>query len=162
MSDLTETHEPLTFQVVVDAGDPHLLARFWAAALRYEVEDHDAMVRGLLDQGLVGDADVVEVDGVLHFAAAVGIRPPGADQAEAARNQRLLFVAVPEAKTVKNRVHLDLHVAGPERTADAEARLESEVARVEALGATVLYRHDEADGRWVTLADPEGNELCLH
>ena len=36
------------------------------------------------------------------------------------------------------------------------------VARLVDLGAVELYRHDEADGRWITMADPEGNELCLH
>lgn len=153
---------PLTFQVVFDSADPHAQARFWAAAMRYEVEADDEMVRGLLDQGVVGDDDVVEIDGVMYFRAGVGIRPPGADLAEALRNQRILFMAVPEAKTVKNRVHLDLHVAGPERTDAAEARLAAEVERLEGLGATVLRRHDDIDGRWVTLADPEGNELCVH
>ena len=61
-----------------------------------------------------------------------------------------LFLPVPEPKTAKNRFHPDLH------TPD----LDVEVARVTALGATVLARHDEA-GRWVVLADPEGNEFCL-
>jgi predicted enzyme related to lactoylglutathione lyase len=61
-----------------------------------------------------------------------------------------LFLPVPEPKTAKNRFHPDLH------TPD----LDAEVARVTALGASVLARHDEA-GRWVVLADPEGNEFCL-
>ncbi len=61
-----------------------------------------------------------------------------------------LFLPVPEPKTAKNRFHPDLH------TAD----LEEEVARVTALGARVLARHD-SPGRWVVLAEPEGNEFCL-
>lgn len=65
----------------------------------------------------------------------------------------LLFEAVPEGKTVKNRVHLDLQ---PERTRDKE------VARLEALGATVIGDRRRPDGvGWVVMADPEGNELCV-
>ena len=64
----------------------------------------------------------------------------------------LVFVPVPERKTVKNRIHLDVSPVGCER--------DEEVARVEALGAT---RADVGQGeqRWVVLADPEGNELCV-
>jgi hypothetical protein len=42
------------------------------------------------------------------------------------------------------------------------ALLEAEAARLVDLGAVELYRHDDVDGRWITMADPEGNELCLH
>ncbi|MER7953383.1 VOC family protein [Streptomyces sp. NPDC096030] len=66
----------------------------------------------------------------------------------------LLFVQVPEGKTVKNRVHLDLR---PEdRSRDAE------VERLLAVGATMVGDHRNADGTgWATLADPEGNEFCV-
>ncbi len=66
----------------------------------------------------------------------------------------LLFLAVPERKTVKNRVHLDLQPQ--DRGRDAE------VERVLALGATLVADLREPDGTgWVVLADPEGNELCI-
>ncbi|MEU9305175.1 VOC family protein [Streptomyces sp. NPDC048269] len=66
----------------------------------------------------------------------------------------LLFVTVPDAKTVKNRVHVDLQPQ--DRTRDEE------VERIVALGATVVGDHRRADGTgWVTLADPEGNEFCV-
>ncbi|WP_445401604.1 VOC family protein [Streptomyces sp. LE64] len=66
----------------------------------------------------------------------------------------LLFIRVPEGKTVKNRVHLDLQPQ--DRTRDEE------VERLVALGATVTGDHRRPDGSgWVTLADPEGNELCV-
>lgn len=66
----------------------------------------------------------------------------------------LLFVRVPDAKTVKNRLHLDL--TPTDRTRDEE------VERVIGLGATVLADRRNADGSgWVTLADPEGNEFCV-
>ncbi|NUW32272.1 VOC family protein [Nonomuraea sp. SMC257] len=67
----------------------------------------------------------------------------------------LLFIRVPEGKTVKNRVHLDVN--GTEgRTRDEE------VERLLGLGATVFEDHRKADGTgWVTLHDPEGNEFCV-
>lgn len=152
---------PLTFQVTFDAVDPHAQARFWAAVLHYEVEDQDGFVRGLLDQGVVGEDEVIEIDGRMSFRQGAGIRPPGVDDTEVRDNKRILFMAVPEPRVVKNRVHLDVHVGARDDPDEGRAHLEAEVERIEALGATVLHRHDEADGRWVTLADPEGNELCL-
>ncbi|MFE0581491.1 VOC family protein [Streptomyces sp. NPDC058874] len=66
----------------------------------------------------------------------------------------LLFVTVPDAKSVKNRVHVDLQPQ--DRTRDEE------VERILALGATVVGDHRRPDGTgWVTLADPEGNEFCV-
>jgi hypothetical protein len=66
----------------------------------------------------------------------------------------LLFIRVPESKTVKNRVHLDW--VPTERTRDEE------VDRVLALGATTYEDHRTAEGPgWVTLLDPEGNEFCV-
>ncbi|OEJ33396.1 VOC family protein [Streptomyces subrutilus] len=66
----------------------------------------------------------------------------------------LLFVTVPDAKIVKNRVHMDLQPQ--DRTRDEE------VERILALGATVVGDHRNPDGTgWVTLADPEGNEFCV-
>ncbi|GGV54527.1 glyoxalase [Streptomyces longisporoflavus] len=66
----------------------------------------------------------------------------------------MLFVTVPETKTVKNRVHVDLQPQ--DRTRDEE------VERVVALGAEIVGDHRKPDGRgWVTLTDPEGNEFCV-
>ena len=65
----------------------------------------------------------------------------------------LLFIAVPEGKTVKNRVHLDVRVG--------REQIEAEVARLVALGARELHRGSQGPSTWVTLADPEGNELCI-
>ncbi len=62
-----------------------------------------------------------------------------------------MFIQVPEGKSVKNRVHLDL---------DAD-NVEAEVARVIALGATHIHDKDEFGMQWTTLADPEGNEFCI-
>ena len=66
----------------------------------------------------------------------------------------LLFIRVPEAKTVKNRVHVD--VVPSDRTRDEE------VERLLALGASVFEDHRRPDGSgWVTVTDLEGNEFCV-
>jgi hypothetical protein len=66
----------------------------------------------------------------------------------------LLFIPVPEAKSVKNRVHLDLQPTDSSRDA--------EVDRLLTLGASVVADHREPSGAgWVVLADPEGNEFCV-
>ncbi|WP_406860357.1 VOC family protein [Streptomyces sp. HUAS MG47] len=66
----------------------------------------------------------------------------------------VLFVTVPEAKSVKNRVHFDLQPQDRSR--------DEEVERLLKLGATLVGDHRRADGLgWVTLADPEGNEFCV-
>ena len=61
------------------------------------------------------------------------------------------FQQVPESKTVKNRVHIDLHTDDEER----------EAKRIEALGARRLYVSDDPEDIFITLADPEGNEFCV-
>jgi predicted enzyme related to lactoylglutathione lyase len=70
------------------------------------------------------------------------------------RRLQLLFIPVPEAKTVKNRVHLDV--------VPVEGSRDEEVERLLGLGATIVGDHRRPDGSgWVTLADPEGNEFCV-
>ncbi|TQM82113.1 putative enzyme related to lactoylglutathione lyase [Saccharothrix saharensis] len=65
----------------------------------------------------------------------------------------LLFIQVPEPKSVKNRVHLDLQ---PDTTRDAE------VERLLGIGAALVSDMRRPDGTgWVVLADPEGNEFCV-
>jgi Glyoxalase-like domain len=71
------------------------------------------------------------------------------------RRASLIFIEVPEGKTVKNRLHLDLR---PE----AGTTRDEEVARVLALGATVYDDQRRPDGSgWLVLTDPEGNEFCI-
>ena len=68
--------------------------------------------------------------------------------------QRLLFIEVPDAKQVKNRVHLDLK--------PAEGSRDEELERLLRLGSRRVADHRREDGTgWVTLADPEGNEFCI-
>jgi len=136
-----------TFQVVFDAADPHAAARFWAAALGYEPEDNSGVVDGLLATGHLPPESVVEVDGRSAFAdVAAASDPSGA-------RPRLLFQRVPESKSVKNRVHLDLHVGAD--------RVDAEAERLRSLGATHAWESADRGVRCVTLRDPEGNELCL-
>ncbi len=134
-------------QVVVSAHDPHALVRFWAEALHYEVEDTTALIEQVRDAGVAGEDMFFEAGGQLWWNDLVGASAPGG------AGPRLLFQRAPEAKEGRNRLHLDLKV-GPDRR-------DAEVARLVALGATVLYEVDEPGGRFVTLADPEGNELCV-
>lgn len=134
------------FQLAIDCTDPHALVAFWAAAMDLEVEDHEPLIRRMLDEGFATDDMVEERDGRLVWPDAAACRSE--DGAT-----RLLFQAVPEPKTGQNRVHLDLHV-GP----DAK---DAEVARLEALGATRLWEGQQGPHTWVTLADPEGNEFCV-
>jgi hypothetical protein len=70
---------------------------------------------------------------------------------------------VPEPKTAKNRVHLDLHVSGERGTPPRERRrrIDAEAERLVAAGAARIAAHDEPDQYWVVLQDPEGNEFCL-
>ncbi len=64
----------------------------------------------------------------------------------------LLFQSVPEGKSVKNRLHLDVRPSGS---------MAAEVARLEAAGATAITRIDEGGSFWTVMGDPEGNEFCI-
>ncbi len=140
-------------QVVFDATEPHAQAAFWAEALHYEHEDIDAFVRGLVSAGHVPVEATIEVGGRRRWRSLASLRHPDdpVDERGAGVGRRILFQAVPETKTLKNRVHLDL-VVGP-------AERDAEVERLVALGATVTGVHDGDDGRWTLLVDPEGNEF---
>jgi len=77
---------------------------------------------------------------------------------------RLFFQRVPEPKTAKNRVHLDLSVVGGGRGTPPEesrALIAAAVERAVTAGATKVREFDEPTGYWVVLQDPEGNEFCL-
>ena len=133
-----------TFQLVIDCADPEPLARFWAAALRYEFEpppdgfatwDDYWRDFGLPEEDLgIGEDRIVDPEG----------RGPG-----------IWFQKVPERKTIKNRLHLDL---APHITDDRDALIDALLAR----GATrASVGQDEPEASWTVLADPEGNEFCV-
>ena len=136
------------FQVTVDAADPHTQANWWARALEWEVEpSNEDFIRGLVEAGRAQESDTTVFDGVLVWKVGAAISDPVHPG-----RPRVLFQLVPEGKTVKNRMHLDIR-AGDRR---------EEVARtLEQAGASVLYRDSQGPFEWVTMADPEGNEFCV-
>jgi len=137
-----------TFQVTMDCADPHTLADWWAQALGWQVEPSDeAFIRRMIDAGYAADSDTTTHRGVLVWKEGAAINHP---QGSA---PRMLFQFAPEAKTVKNRMHLDVRVG--------EENIESEVGRLAAAGATELWRGRQGPHWWVTMADPEGNEFCV-
>jgi hypothetical protein len=143
----------LRTQVVFDAADPHTIAAFWAEALHYEHEELGPFIDGLLEAGHAPVELTTEVDGKRRWRELATLRHPDdpVDERGAGLGRRILFQTVPEPKTVKNRVHLDI-VVGPEAHG-------AEVERLVALGATVVSVHDGPDGKWTLLTDPEGNEF---
>jgi hypothetical protein len=108
------------FALSIDCGDAGQLAAFWAAALGREVEP-----------------------GATPESAAIAPAEAGAAA------PRLLFHQVPEPKTVKNRLHIDL----------ISAAFEPESQRLVALGASRIRDVTKGSARWTTFADPEGNEF---
>ncbi|MEV0319967.1 VOC family protein [Streptomyces sp. NPDC050658] len=147
----------LHWKLVVDANDPHAQAAFWAETLGYEVEDNSALITRLLGFGALAESDVVDFRGRHAFRDLVAVRHPDDPYDEdsgTGLGRRILFQRVPETKSGKNRLHIDVHSAPNER--------EREVARVEALGAAVLRREKQPGGEWVVMTDPEGNEFCVH
>jgi hypothetical protein len=136
------------FQVTIDCSSPHELADWWAEALGWQVEQPDeAFIRRMVESGAASEEDTTRHRGALVWKIGTGLNSPDPGR------PRLLFQRVPEPKTVKNRLHLDVRV-GPERR-------EAEVARLLGLGATELWRASQGPYEWVTLADPEGNEFCV-
>ncbi|MGW5102248.1 VOC family protein [Streptomyces sp. NPDC004100] len=147
---------PLHWKLVIDAADPHAQADFWAAALRYEPEDNSALIERLLSFGALDGEATVEYHGHPAFRDLAGVRHPDDPYDPATGTglgRRLLFQRVPEPKTGKNRLHIDLH-PGPDHRAE-------EITRLKSLGARVLREVSEPAGDWVILADPEGNEFCV-
>jgi hypothetical protein len=153
---------PVRFQLVIDCKDPERLARFWAAALGYVLEpppegfatwDDWRRDIGLPDEDLGIGADSI-------------IDPRG-------EGPRIWFAARPDAKVVKNRLHLDIHAStnGPYASSVRKIPLEVRTQRVDAearrladLGATITgaLGSDGLDHYAVGMKDPEGNEFDIN
>jgi len=148
---------PPATQLVVYAADPHALARFWAAALGYHLEDNDAFIRSILEAGYAQESDTVVRDGRRFWKDALAIHHPDdpADpQTGITHGHRILFELQVTGKSDENRLHLDLNVG--------RERIPAETARLVGLGATLLYeRRDPPRGFFNRLTDPEGNEFCI-
>ena len=135
-------------QVTIDSADPHAQADWWAEALGWQVEPQDeAFIRRMVDAGHATEADTTTHRGALVWALGAAITSPDPGR------PRVLFQRVPEPRSGKNRLHLDVHVGAEQR--------EAEVSRLVGLGATELWRESQGPLEWVTLADPEGNEFCV-
>lgn len=140
---------PYRFQVTLDSNDPHVLADWWAETLGWQVEPSDeAFIRRMVAEGHATDADTTVHNGSLVWREGAAIRYPGEPAAP-----RVLFQLVPENKSSKNRMHLDLTVGAEQ--------VEAVVERLLARGATFLHRGRQGPHAWVTLTDPEGNEFCV-
>jgi Glyoxalase-like domain len=136
-------------QVTFDAADPGALAAFWAEALGYVEQappdgfatwDDWAREQGIPEELWSDSAAIVDPDG---------------------SGPRVFFQRVPEGKTAKNRVHLDVRAA-PGLDGDARRRrLAEEADRLIGLGATRSYVLEERGQFWITMQNPEGNEFCL-
>jgi len=140
-----------TVQIVIDSGDPHVLADWWAETLGWQVEEQEAdFIRQMIDAGHATDADTRTHHGALVWREGAAIHP---DEEKSWRRPRILFQEVPETKAGKNRVHLDLRLGDD----DPEALR----AQLQERGATVLHSGRQGPHTWVTMADPEGNEFCV-
>lgn len=145
----------VTFQLVIDCSDTEVLAQFWAEALHYVIappppgfDSWDAFYRSI---GVPED----ELDGRPDRIVDPGGEGPA-----------IWFQVVPERKSIKNRIHIDVDAAG-DRSQPIDVRrglVEAEVARLVALGATRLRAsvEDGLDHYAVAMTDPEGNEFDVH
>jgi len=139
------------FQVTFDAADPERLAAFWGTALGYveqePPEGYESWEKWARSVGIPEE----RWNDAFALVDPDGVRP------------RLFFQRVPEPKTVKNRVHLDVTVGGDRGVTldERRPRVDAEVERLVGAGATRLKVNDEADQYWVVMQDPEGNEFCL-
>ncbi|MEV4127194.1 VOC family protein [Nocardia sp. NPDC049707] len=141
---------PRQFQVVIDCHDPDRMAAFWSAALDYRVDPAPAGYDGWMDYQVGRGFPENER---VHFAAVHNPRGP----------ERLCFLAVPESKTVKNRLHVDIQATSPDDSlARKIERVDALVAELHGLGGTALRTGRERGQYFVTMADVEGNEFCVH
>ena len=143
------------YQLVIDCADPDRLAHFWAAALGYELAPPPAGFATwddyYRDLGLPEEALTSGVDRISD--------PQGGGPA-------IWFQAVPHAKAVKNRLHIDIHASG-DRTDPIQTRkkrVDAEASRLVGLGATitVVMYQEGIDHYAVGMKDPEGNEFDIN
>jgi hypothetical protein len=138
-------------QVTFDCADPAALAAFWAEALGYVLqpppEGFESWDAALDAWGVPGDQR--------NDRSAI-LDPEGA-------GPRYFFQRVPEGKTAKNRLHLDVRAAPGLREDERMTALEVECDRLVALGARRLERFEPGgiSAGHLVMQDPEGNEFCL-
>jgi hypothetical protein len=144
------------YGITIDCADPGLLARFWAEALGYKPQQPP--------EGFASWFDFWRSKGIPEEELGDGSYDVLEDPDGKA--PRIWFQPVPEGKTVKNRIHLDITASGGrEFPLDVRReRVRAEAERLVGLGATVLYELSEpgVDHFGIVFADPEGNEFCVN
>jgi hypothetical protein len=137
-------------QVVFDAAEPEKLAEFWGLALGYVAEPPPEGFESWEEFARSAGIPEEQFGEVSSRIDPVGEGP------------RLFFQRVSEGKTAKNRVHLDIRVAGREVRGEERKRLVSEeVERLVRAGASLAWENGTLRGDSVVLRDPEGNEFCV-
>lgn len=148
------------FQVTFDAGDPRTLSSFWRDVLGYV---HPGPPGVELPKG----ADPLAAWD--EFLERVGVPEEQRNTRSALEDPdgngpRMFFQQVPEGKTAKNRVHLDVRAAPGLQGDERMAALEAECERLVGLGATRVKRFEPEPPLslgFIVMNDPEGNEFCL-
>lgn len=147
-------------QITIDCHDPIAQARFWAEALDYSIPGPPGIpMRAGEDPFAAWDRFL---DGLGMTLAPEDLR--AAIEDPSGHGPRVFFQVVPEGKTVKNRVHLDVRAAPGLHGEERMVALEAECARLLGLGASRLQRFDPKpplETGFIVMADPEGNEFCL-
>jgi hypothetical protein len=137
-------------QVTFDCADPLALATFWAEALGYILQPPPP---GFDSWDAFADQIGMPVEARDSIAAVVDAKGSG---------PRLLFLRVPEGKSVKNRVHLDLHLVPPDTPMEERrAALEARAGELVTKGAREVGPVEEYGQYWIVMTDPEGNEFCI-
>lgn len=139
-------------QITFDCSDPGALAIFWATALGYEVQAPPAGFESWEAALAAFGVPESEWNSRSAILPTQGAGP------------RIFFQRVPEGKTVKNRLHLDVRVVPSLQGDERMAALEAETERLEQAGASRAYRVEPAppmEAGFITMFDPEGNEFCL-
>ncbi len=142
----------LTVQVTFDCADPAALSRFWNEVLDYQLDSPPPPYQ-TWDEAL----DAWNVPEENRNDASASVDPDG-------QGPRLFFQKVPEGKSAKNRVHLDVRAAPGLAGEERMAALEAKCAELVALGATKLRRLEPTppmEAGTIVMQDPEGNEFCL-
>ena len=150
---MTGTPVTTTWKLTVDCASPAVLAAFWAEALGYVPAPPPEGFASWEAWARANQVPEDEWDDGAFLSDPAGVAPG------------ISFLKVPEPKTGKNRLHLDLHVGGGRHLPREERwpRVLAEVERLTALGATTTSV-DSADAErldHVVMADPEGNEFCV-
>jgi hypothetical protein len=143
------------YQLVINCADPELMARFWAAALGYELEPPPP-----------GFATWDDWRRDLGFPEDEVTGPPDSISDPAGQGPRIWFQVSPDAKTVPNRLHIDVHASGGRALPMAvrRERVDAEARRLAGLGATLTHvmSTEGFDHYAVGMTDPEGNEFDIN